>query len=181
MSKHSKRVLICIMLFLFTGMVFMAESSQKSSRSTVKERQWGNAPDFTLPALGGNTFTLSSLKGKVIILDFWATWCSPCREEVPDFIALKNEYGDKGLEIVGISLDEGGENAVRHFARKTGINYIIVFGDEKTEEKYGGIRGIPTTFIIDQNGNIVTKYIGYRPRDVFEKAIKELLGAGSRK
>lgn len=142
--------------------------------TSKKLEKWGNAPDFTLPIVGGGKFTLSSLKGKIIILDFWATWCQPCRQEIPDFIALKEKYKKEGLEIVGISLDEE-EAPVEKFSKKMGINYILVMGDENTVKKYGGIKGIPTTFIIAQNGNIVAKYIGYRPKKVFENGIKKLL------
>ncbi|PIU50901.1 TlpA family protein disulfide reductase [Candidatus Desantisbacteria bacterium CG07_land_8_20_14_0_80_39_15] len=143
--------------------------------SSGKITKWGDAPDFVLPKLGGDKFKLSSLSGKVIILNFWATWCSPCRTEIPDFIDLKKKYGGKGLEIVGVSLDKDGERKVGQFAGKIGINYIIVFGRQEVTDKYGGIRGIPTTFIIDRKGNIVKKYVGFRPLEVFEKDVRELL------
>ena len=142
----------------------------------LKTEKWGNAPDFTLPELGGGEFTLSSLKGKVIIIDFWATWCGPCRMEIPGFISLYKKYKGRGLEIVGVSLDKDRETAVGPYAEQMGINYIIVFGDQDVVENYGGIRGIPTTFIIDQNGNIVGKHVGVVSNDVFENEIKKLLG-----
>ena len=133
------------------------------------------APDFTLNDLDGRSFSFSKTRGKVVILDFWATWCPPCREEIPHFVSLYRAYRGKGLEIVGVALDQGGANAVKPFAEANGINYPVVIGNQKVTVDYGGIRGIPTTFIIDRKGNIVEKFIGYRDKAVFEKAIKKLL------
>jgi len=151
------------------------EKPASKTETSVPTQQWGNAPDFTLPKFKGGEFTLSSLKGKVIILDFWATWCGPCRMEIPGFVELYAKYKDKGLEIVGVALDRGGELAVGPFAKQYGMNYIIVFGDRKITQKYGGIPGIPTTFIIDRDGNVVGKHIGYAPKEAFEGVIKKLL------
>ncbi len=144
-----------------------------TARSSTKEQKWGNAPDFTLPRLGGGDFTLSSLKGKVIILDFWATRCPPCRKEIPGFIELYKNYKDEGLEIVGVCLES--ETTVKPFAKETGINYTLVFANQEIGRQYGGIRYIPTTFIIDCQGNITKKHIGYASKETFEGEIKELL------
>jgi thiol-disulfide isomerase/thioredoxin len=150
-----------------------SQNMELSSQTTSKD--WGDAPDFTLKDLAGGTFILSSFKGKVIIVDFWATWCPPCRMEIPNFVELYSQYKDKGLEIVGVTLDEGGENVVSEFRDKNKINYTLVLGNEKVTQDYGGIRGIPTTFIIDKKGNIVNKHIGYTDKQVFEEEIKSLL------
>ena len=138
-----------------------------------KEASSGDAPDFTLPRLNGGNLTLSSLKGKVIILDFWAVRCPPCRKEIPDFVELYKKYKDKGLEIIGICLDS--EATVKPFAEKMEMNYPLVFGNQEVAQKYGGIRYIPTTFIIDRQGNITKKHIGYVSRETFEEEIKVLL------
>ncbi|MEW6102946.1 MAG: TlpA disulfide reductase family protein [bacterium] len=163
----------------------VAEKKQMAEEKQIPEKQvaekepsnqakiW-NGPDFTLPTIDGETLTLSELSGKVIILDFWATWCPPCRMEIPDFIQLYSQYKDKGLLIIGLSLDESPDN-VRQFKEKMGINYPIVMGNQKVTEDFGGIRGIPTTFIIDREGNIETKIVGYRSKEVFEKEIDSLL------
>ncbi|MCK4353136.1 TlpA family protein disulfide reductase [candidate division WOR-3 bacterium] len=176
--KQNLKVLFFIILIIILAGCSKEEKKgpKEETSKKVKLEKWGNAPDFTLPELGGEQFTFSSLKGKVIILDFWATWCGPCRVEIPDFISLYKKYKDKGLEIIGISLDRDKESAVAPFARQMGINYIIVFGGKEVTEKYGGIRGIPTTFIIDQKGNIFKKYVGVRTKNIFEADIKELLG-----
>jgi cytochrome c biogenesis protein CcmG/thiol:disulfide interchange protein DsbE len=142
------------------------------------DQPWGNAPDFTLDRFGGGSLTLSANRGKVIILDFWATWCPSCRQEIPDFVQIQKEYGDKGMTLIGVSLDRDGESAVRPYAEEVGINYPVVFGFDHSEitDSYGGIPNIPTTFIVDQKGDIVEKYVGYQSREVFETKIRELLG-----
>jgi cytochrome c biogenesis protein CcmG/thiol:disulfide interchange protein DsbE len=107
------------------------------------------------------------------VLDFWATWCPPCRAEIPDFIDLQNEYGSQGVQIVGIALDE--PEKVLAFARQNGMNYPVLLGSDEVSMKYGGIEGIPTTFIIDRDGKIVNRFEGFRPREVFETEIKKVL------
>jgi peroxiredoxin len=151
------------------------EETGKLEKSTVTRKEWGNAPDFTLPQLDGNSLTLSEFKGKVIILNFWATWCPPCRREIPDFIELYENYKDEGLQIIGVNLDGGDTRPIKQFLEEYKINYSVVLGDGNIIEDYGGIRAIPTTFIIDREGNIREKYIGYQPRTTFEEAVKKLL------
>ncbi|MFH0731672.1 MAG: TlpA disulfide reductase family protein [Candidatus Omnitrophota bacterium] len=153
--------------------IFLATGCQQAP--ALDEEPAEQAPSFTLTDINGNSFDSSGLKGKVVILDFWATWCPPCREEIPHFVELDKQYNDKGLAVVGISLDEGGASAVKSFAQENGISYPILIGTQEVQSAYGGIRGIPTTFIIDRNGNIVQKVVGYRDKDFFEEAIKDLL------
>ncbi|MCK5534554.1 TlpA family protein disulfide reductase, partial [bacterium] len=124
--------------------------------------------------LNGESFTLSSLKGKVIILDFWATWCPPCIKGVPDFMDLQERYKNQGLEVGGVLLDQGKKSSLESKVKKMGINYTVVFGDREVTQLYGGVRAIPTTFIIDQKGNKIEKYVGYNSKETFENKIKEL-------
>lgn len=135
------------------------------------------APDFQLKTLDGQVLQLSSLKGKVVLLDFWATWCPPCRAEIPHFNALYAAYKERGLEIVGVSLDEGGDGPVRAFVQQNGMAYAVGMGDSRLTQAYGGIQGIPTTFLIDREGKIARKYVGYQDKEVFEKEIRRLLAA----
>ncbi len=153
------------------------KSSQAVSRANAESRtaQGPKAPDFVLYDKDGNTVRLSDHFGKVIILDFWATWCGPCRMEIPGFVQLYEKYKDDGLEIIGISLDRDGWNAVIPFMEQYGVNYTVVLGDQNVVMRYGGIRSIPTTFIVNKNGEVVDRVVGYRPVDYFENEIVQLL------
>ncbi len=134
------------------------------------------APDFSLEKVDGSgSLSLSELKGKVLIVDFWATWCPPCVQEIPDFIALYKTYKDQGFEMVGISVDKGGPSVVKAFMEKQGVNYPVVMATMEAVNAYEVFTGIPTTFVIDRQGNIVDKVIGLQSKDYFEAQIKKLL------
>ena len=133
------------------------------------------APGWQLQSIEGKPVKLSDYKGKVVVLNFWATWCPPCRDEIPDLVSLQKQYAAQGVVVIGISMDEGGAARVASFAKKYGINYPVVMGDEKTFEAYGGIQVLPTTFIIDRKGNIVDGLQGGADRVGFEAAIKPVL------
>jgi peroxiredoxin len=133
----------------------------------------GMAPSFTLTNLDGKAVSLADFRGKVVVLDFWATWCPPCKREIPDFVDLQKTYGSRGVQIIGIALDE--PEKVRAFARQNGMKYPVLLGSDEIALRYGGIEGIPTTFILDKSGKIVNRFEGFRPRQVFETAITQLL------
>ncbi len=138
------------------------------------------APDFSLPDLAGQKLDLSSYRGKIVLLDFWATWCDPCRDEIPHFVELQNKYGRQGLQIIGVSMDDGPE-PVRDFYQRFKMNYPVVMGSAKTGELYGGVLGLPIAFLIGRDGRINAKHTGATDISVFEKEIVDLLrsGAGS--
>ncbi|OGS46814.1 MAG: hypothetical protein A2539_09740 [Elusimicrobia bacterium RIFOXYD2_FULL_34_15] len=149
-----------------------APTSVSSKEEKTTKKIWGNAPDFTLVKIGGGNLTLSDYVGKLIILDFWATWCAPCRAEIPHFIELQNKYKDE-LIIIGVCLDEGNPANVEEFLEKMQVNYPIVMGNREITQKYGGIRGIPTTIFIDKKGNMVETIVGYHEMEDFESKIKQ--------
>lgn len=133
------------------------------------------APAFSLPDLAGNQVKLKQFTGKVLVIDFWATWCPPCRDAIPELVAMKKKYGPQGFDIVGISMDENPARVVPPFVEHYGINYPIVMGDDQVSSAFGGIYGLPTTFIVDRQGNIAQRYIGYVDLKVIEKEIEGLL------
>ncbi len=136
------------------------------------------APDFNLTDISGRKLSLSDYHGKVVMLDFWATWCGPCRIEIPGFIALQNRYGNDGLAIIGISMDDGPQPVV-DFYKQFRMNYPVAMGNEKLGELYGGIIGLPTTFLIGRDGRIYAKHEGATDVSVFEDEIKQLLADNS--
>ena len=125
--------------------------------------------------MDGKTVKSSDFKGKVVLLDFWATWCGPCRAEIPSFIALQDKYRKDGLVVVGVSLDEEGPSVVKPFMKRNKINYPIVMADTRIADLFGGVEGIPTTFVIDRDGKIAAKHVGLTSKSAFEKEIKPLL------
>ena len=137
------------------------------------------APDFSLPDLKGRTVHLKDFRGKVVVLDFWATWCGPCKMEIPHFVELMKRHGAKGLEIVGVAMDEPGAEVVKPFVEKNGLSYHVLLGDIYTANRYGGVDALPTTFVIDRDGHIARKYIGYRSLESFEEDLAPLLESAS--
>ncbi len=133
------------------------------------------APAFTTADLSGRPLSLAAYRGKVVLLDFWATWCVPCREEIPHFVALQKKYGDRGFAVIGISMDDAPAPVVR-FSRELAVNYPIAVGDAKLAERYGGILGLPVAFLIDREGRIRQRHDGQTDPAVFEREIVELLG-----
>jgi len=132
--------------------------------------------DFVLKDMHGNDVALSDYAGKIVLLDFWATWCAPCRIEIPGFIKLYEAHQAKGFEVLGISIDDP-PDALQDYAAELGMSYPVLIGDARDDvkESYGPLIGFPTTFIIDRDGNICHRHIGYAPFEQFEMEILALL------
>jgi thiol-disulfide isomerase/thioredoxin len=128
------------------------------------------APAFSLTDINGQKLDLASYRGKVVLLDFWATWCAPCRTEIPHFIAMQNKYGPQGLQIIGISMDDSAKPVVKYYAEQK-MNYPVALGDDKLADAYGGVLGLPVAFLIDREGRIIWKQTGEADAAVFEKQI----------
>jgi peroxiredoxin len=133
------------------------------------------APAWKLKDVDGNAVTLDQFRGKVVVLDFWATWCPPCRTEIPGYIALQKKYGADGLVVIGVSVDTDGVGPVKKFIKDMGMNYIVVMADDDIQNAYGPIGGYPTTFIIDRDGHIRDKKLGRKPAAQFEKDVLAVL------
>lgn len=148
----------------------------KQEKQVQKQKQtFPDAPDFELKDLKGDFVKLSDHKGKVVIVDFWATWCGPCRRGIPEFIDLQSEYGEDKLVILGVSVDQGDLSVVPEFAKNYGINYPVLYANQDVQRKYGPIRSIPTAFIIDPEGKVRDLAIGLRPKSYFKEMIDSLL------
>ncbi|HLW55576.1 MAG TPA: TlpA disulfide reductase family protein [Candidatus Angelobacter sp.] len=138
------------------------------------------APDFELNLLEekGKTLRLSSLRGKAVIVNFWATWCEPCKVEMPWLIDLQKKYGPQGLQILGVAMDDTDEKTISEFAHKMGVNYPVLMGTEKVADLYGGIDGMPTLFFVDRSGKVVDYELGLRSLSIIEDNIKKSLAQG---
>lgn len=161
----------CPACSVVTNLVGLSSSNEVQSSSATGMAM----PSWELTNLQGQPVRSADFEGKVVLLDFWATWCPPCRKEIPGFIELQERYGDAGLVVVGVSLDEGGPTVVAPFVSNEGINYPVVMGDPTIVEAFGGVESIPTTFVIDRDGQIVGRHVGYVSKDRFAKAIQPLL------
>ena len=159
--------------------------TEKSKSPTNKESRKMKAPDFMLADLDGNVMTYSAYEGQVVLLTFWGTWCGPCRQEIPDFIKLYDEFNNEGLEIIGIAIQSGSAESIKKFSDYYKINYPVLTDIEGNESykafsDFGtisgvGTRAVPTTFLIDREGYIVKTYRGARPGHVFSKDFKPYL------
>jgi thiol-disulfide isomerase/thioredoxin len=133
------------------------------------------APDFKLKDFSGKELTLEESRGKVILLNFWATWCGPCREEIPELIALQNHYKDR-LQIIGLVVDDDDEKEIRSVITTEGINYPVASADPETRFAYGGIAALPTVFVINAEGRVVQKHVGLFNPALYETEVRALLG-----
>ena len=148
------------------------------TRSVVKEdSQRKHAPDFALKDANGKVVHLADYRGKVVVLDFWATWCGPCIIEIPWFTEFQRKYKDRGFEVLGVSMDDDGWKAITPFVERRKINYRVLLGDDKTGDLYGGLEALPTTFVIDRYGRIASVHVGLTDKKDFEDAIEKLLEA----
>ena len=156
-------VAVSVAIFLF---LYKSTRLDREVRMTVpfsKARVGDPAPDFVLPALGGGTLRLADYRGKVVFLNFWATWCPPCRSEIPSMESLYKRFGTRDFDILAVSIDDNGEGAVRGFGTAYGITFPVLLDPQRTTYALYGLTGVPETFIIDRDGKIVFKVIG--PQD----------------
>jgi cytochrome c biogenesis protein CcmG/thiol:disulfide interchange protein DsbE len=142
--------------------------------SLKRDSERKTAPNFSLKDADGRTVQLSDYRGKVVLLNFWATWCGPCKLEIPWFMEFERKYKEQGFAVVGVAMDDDGWNAVKPFAREEGMNYRILMGDDTTAQLYGGVDSLPTTFLIDRAGKIAAVHVGLVGKSSYENDLKEL-------
>ena len=160
---------------------YTACAPMQEVRAAVKDdKDRKGAPDFALKDVDGKVVRLSDFRGKVVLLDFWATWCGPCQVEIPWFIEFQRKHRGDGLEVVGVSMDDDGWTSVKPFVAEKGVNYRMVIGDDKTTDQYGGVEALPTTFLIDREGRIASVHVGLSGKKEFEDALDKLLQTPAR-
>ena len=158
--------------------VTACQSTGSVAAAVKKEKDRRVAPDFTLKDAMGRPVKLSDYKGKVVLLNFWATWCGPCKIEIPWFIEFEQTFKDKGFAVLGVSMDEEGWDIVKPYLEKSKINYRVLIGDDMTAQNYGGVDSLPTSFLLDKEGRIAATHIGLVSKSVYQNDINTLLGSG---
>ncbi len=168
---YMRNLLIATFLIFSVSLILGCDLGGKGSYASTAGSK---AANFSLKSVDGKAVKLSDYKGKIVILDFWATWCPPCRKGIPDLISIQNQF-KKDVIVIGISVDTQTKADVPGFVKNYGINYPVVYFDDKVVQDYGGISAIPTSFVVDKNGNIADQHVGLVSKDVFVNKINELL------
>jgi thiol-disulfide isomerase/thioredoxin len=170
-----KSILILIAILLAIGIWEVSRRGSSSSRpSGAPAAIHSAAPNFSVLDLDGQPLDLTNYRGKVVLLDFWATWCAPCRDEIPHFVGFQDKYRGQGFQVIGISMDDGPQ-PVREFYKEFKLNYPVALGNEKLAQAYGGVLGLPITFLIGRDGRVAAKYVGAVQIQVVEQEIDSLL------
>lgn len=152
------------------------QPQEKKEAKAAANENLQEAPVFTLQDLEGNQVSLSDYRGKLVFVNFWATWCGPCRMEIPHFVELVDKYGDDGFAILGITVDDPRDfKKIPGFVDQYNINYPVLYGNGQVAAMYGGINSIPTTFVINQEGKALGKIVGARSKEQFESIITQFL------
>jgi thiol-disulfide isomerase/thioredoxin len=168
---------LVVVAVIAAGMLYFGFSMSRRSGPThpLGMAHGTPAPDFSLDSLDGQSLRLSDLRGKAVLLNFWATWCGPCKIEMPWFIELQKQYGPQGLQIVGVAMDDSGKEDIAKFAKEMGVNYPVLLGKEAVGDAYGGVPALPESFFIGRDGKIVDKIIGLKGRGEIEESIRKAL------
>jgi len=179
--KRDPVVIIVVAMVVTVMLVFGFQMARRNSGGVANagpSMKGVTAPDFTLESLDGKTVRLSDFRGKGVLLNFWATWCQPCKIEMPWFAELQKQYGPQGLQIVGVAMDDASPKEIAEFAQDLGVNYPILVGKEAVGDAYGGVQFLPATFYIGRDGKVVDKVFGLKGRGEIEENIKKALAEG---
>jgi peroxiredoxin len=167
---------IAIIALVATGK-YVSRTRPARASALVGDVSGRVAPDFQLTSLDGKLVKLSDYRGKAVLLNFWATWCSPCKVEMPWFVDLQKKYGSDGLVVVGVAMDDASASKIAEFAGEMGVNYPVLLGTEKVSEAYGNVQYLPTSFYIDREGKFVGKGVGLIGRKEIEDNVRKALAS----
>jgi len=166
--------IVAVAALLVVGRHLVHQGGSKNAQ-TIRKANGSPAPDFELTSLEGKQVKLSDFRGQAVLLNFWATWCAPCKIEMPWFVELQQQYGPKGLAVVGVAMDDASKDDIAKFAKDMGVNYPILLGKEAVGEMYGGVQFLPTTFYIDRKGRVVERVFGLTAKSDIEDNVKKAL------
>jgi peroxiredoxin len=185
MSFPLWRTAAALAILFFSCLEFSCSSSPKAPAAAVSsapaasespaDKTGSVAANFTLKDAAGKDIKLADYKGKVVLLNFWATWCGPCKVEIPWFMEFNKTYGDRGFAVVGVSMDDDGWKSVKPYVAEKKLDYAVVIGNDDLGKLYGGVDSLPTTFIIDRSGKIAYVHMGLEGKDTYQKEILALL------
>jgi peroxiredoxin len=176
-GRRDPIILIVIAMVVSVMIVFGIQRIHRTPVTTSAAKLQGQpAPDFSLLTLDGQTMKLSDFHGKAVLLNFWATWCEPCKVEMPWFVDLQKKYGPQGLQVLGVAMDDASPSDIAAFARKLGVNYPVLLGKEEVGAEYGGIEYLPSSFYISRDGKVVDHIFGLVSRSEIETDIQKALG-----
>jgi peroxiredoxin len=167
--------LLTVASLLFFAACSPAPQSAEAASGVKPVKSRKLAAAFSLKDSNGQTVRLADYKGKVVLLNFWATWCGPCKVEIPWFIEFEQKYKDRGFAVLGIAMDDEGWEAVKPYIEKRKVNYRMMVGNDETAQAYEGVESLPTTFLIDKQGRVASKHIGLVSKSDYENGIKALL------
>lgn len=165
-------------IYLLVSACTASAQPQESGNVIRLVRNPDHAPEFKLAALDGKPLTLADAHGKVVLLNFWATWCQPCKIEMPWFVDMQKQYGPQGLQVLGVAMDDASPEDIAKFAKTLGVNYPVLIGKESVGDEYGGVQFLPATFYIARDGKVVDKVFGLKGRGEIEDTIKKALAEG---
>jgi peroxiredoxin len=157
------------------GCASQISKGEPAARRDKNQAERKPAPDFELKDINGKVIRLSDYRGQVVLLNFWATWCGPCKIEIPWFVEFQRTYKDRGFTVIGVSVDEDGWEAVRPFLAGRQVNYPVVVSTPEVEQKYGGVEALPMSFLIDREGRIASTHVGLVTKKTYEDEIRQLL------
>lgn len=174
--KRDPIILIIVALVISVMLIFGIQKARHTSGQPNSGKLQGQlAPDFELASVDGKNVKLSDYRGKAVLLNFWATWCEPCKIEMPWFVDLQKKYGEQGFQVIGVAMDDAPPKEIAEFAQKMGVNYPILIGKEKVGDDYGGVQFLPSTFYVGRDGKVIDRVFGLVSRSEIENNIKKAM------